>query len=69
MLRVFYLGVACVSHTFQVYVPNISSAFDVCCIQVFHISKVESHRGMARAPGDGERQADASGRVHDAHLG
>jgi hypothetical protein len=33
MLQVFYLDVAYVS--LQVYVTNVSSALDVCCIQVF----------------------------------
>jgi hypothetical protein len=35
MLQVFYLDVAYVS--LQVYVTNVSSALDVCCIQVFHV--------------------------------
>jgi hypothetical protein len=30
----------CFMHMFQVYVPNILFASDVCCIQVFHVSEV-----------------------------
>ena len=43
-LQVFYLDVAYVSHTcFKRMFQMFSSASDVCCIQVFHISEVESH--------------------------
>jgi hypothetical protein len=53
----------CFTHMFQVYVINISSALDVGCIQVFHISEVESHGGTPRLPAeDGTWRARASGR-------
>jgi hypothetical protein len=32
----------------QIYVPNVSSALDVCCIQVFHVACVSYSRGMFR---------------------
>jgi len=49
MLQVFYLNVIYVfTHMFQVYVPNISSASDVCCIQVFHVLEVCSESYGAR---------------------
>jgi hypothetical protein len=37
----------CFIRMLQMYVINVSSASDVCCIQVFHVSDVcpESHRG------------------------
>jgi hypothetical protein len=42
--KCFYLDVAYVLHTcVQVYVPNVLYASDVCYIQVFHISELESH--------------------------
>jgi hypothetical protein len=54
VVSVFMLQVAivlsgcCISstHMLQVYVLNVSSALDVRCIQVFHVSEVcpESHR-------------------------
>jgi hypothetical protein len=44
----------CFIHLFQLYVPNVSSASIVCCIQVFHVSEVESHGGHGLgAPGWG----------------
>jgi hypothetical protein len=43
----------CFTHIFQVYVINISSALDVGCIQLFHISEVESHGGTPRLPAGG----------------
>ena len=47
-ISVFMLQVAsvlsgcciCFTHMLQVYVPNISSALGVCCIQVFHVTSV-----------------------------
>jgi hypothetical protein len=59
----------CFIHLFQLYVPNVSSALIVCCIQVFHVSEVESHGGMAWAPQDGARQAVGRWSGHAAHLG
>ena len=44
------------------YVPNISSASDVCCIQVFHISEVESHGAQPRRRGMGRGEPWAGGR-------
>ena len=37
------------------YVPNVLSASDVCCIQVFYVLEgcSESHGGAARAPWEG----------------
>ena len=32
----------------QVYVPKVSSALDVCCIQVFHVASFSCFRGMFR---------------------
>ena len=32
----------------QVYVPKVSSALDVCCIQVFYVASVSCFRGMFR---------------------
>ena len=69
----------CFTHMFQVYVLNVSSASDVCCIQVFHVSEgcSESHGGMARVLVDWARRARcrrmgrarASGRGTWARLG
>jgi hypothetical protein len=53
----------CFTHMFQVHVLNVSSALDICCIQIFHILEVESHGGTARAPEDGRRRAKASRRA------
>ena len=47
-ISVFMLQVAsvlssyciCFTHMLQVYVPNISYALGVCCIQVFHVTSV-----------------------------
>ena len=47
-ISVFMLQVAsglfgyciCFTHILQVYVPNISSASDVCCIQMFYIASI-----------------------------
>jgi len=52
---------------FQVYVPNISSASDVCCIQLFHISEVCSesyggHGGRGKPGARGWGTLGASGR-------
>jgi hypothetical protein len=55
-ISVFMLQVAsvlsgcciCFTHMLQVYVPNISSASDVCCIQVFHVVSVSCFRSMFR---------------------
>jgi hypothetical protein len=32
----------------QVYVPNVSSTSDVCCIQLFHVASDSYFRGMFR---------------------
>jgi hypothetical protein len=72
-LSVFMLQIAsvlsgcciCFTHTLQVYVPNILSASDVCCIQVFHVASVLFFKGMFReswacmawAPVQGVRRA------------
>jgi hypothetical protein len=40
-LQVFYFDVAYVfTHILQVYVLDVSSISDVCCIQVFHVARV-----------------------------
>ena len=67
-ISVFMLQVAsvlsgcciCFKHMLQVYVPNVSSASDLCCIQVFYVVSVSCFGGMfreswgmARAPGKG----------------
>ena len=44
----FYPDVTYVSHMLQVYVPNVSSASDLCCIQVFLVASVSCFRGMFR---------------------
>ena len=37
----FYLDVVYVfTHMLQVYVSDVSSVLDVCCIQVFHVARV-----------------------------
>ena len=36
----------CFTHMLQAYVSNVSSASDVCCIQVFHVASVSYFRGM-----------------------
>ena len=71
-LQVFYLYVAYVSHTccsicfthmLQVYV---SSASDVCCIQVSHVASVSCFRGMfgeSWGHGSGARGRGAVSRV------
>ena len=50
----------------QVYVSNVSSASDVCCIQVFHVASVSCFRGMFReswghGPGTGGRGVASRG--------
>jgi hypothetical protein len=66
MLQVFYLDVVYVfTHMLQVYLPDVSSVSDVCCIQVFDVARVScyfksqglrgSDGGMARALGNGAR--------------
>jgi hypothetical protein len=36
------------THMLQVYVPNVSSASDLCCIQVFNVACVSCFRGLFR---------------------
>jgi hypothetical protein len=36
------------TYMFQIYIPNVSSASDLCCIQVFHVASVSCLRGMFR---------------------
>ena len=48
------------THMLQVYVPNVSSASDLCSLQVFHVASVSCLRGMFRelwehGPGARER--------------
>jgi hypothetical protein len=50
----------CFTHKLQVYVLNVSSASDVCCIQVFHIASVSCFRCMFRE--SWEHGSDAGGR-------
>jgi hypothetical protein len=50
--QVFYLDVAYVSHTcYKLYVRNVPSALVICCIQVFHVSEVESPVGHGLGAG------------------
>jgi hypothetical protein len=61
-ISVFMLQVAsglsgcciCFTHMLQLYVLNVSSASDLCCIQVFRVSNVclESHGDTAWALGE-----------------
>jgi hypothetical protein len=71
-LQVFYLDIAYVFiHMLQVYVPDVSSVSDVCCIQVFHVARVsccsksQGGRGEPVASGHGAQSAGAGGRGHD----
>jgi hypothetical protein len=68
----------CFTHIFQVYVSNVSSASDVCCIQMFNILEVENHEAwpgcQARewgAASRGQRMGHVGGRWSRsvAHLG
>ena len=48
------------------YVPNVSSASDVCCIQVFHVASVSCFRDMfmrvmGYGPGAGRRGMASQG--------
>ena len=67
-LQLFYLDVVYVfTHMLQVYVPDVSSVSDVCCIQVFHVGRVSccsesqgargSDGSTAQAPGNGALRA------------
>ena len=57
------------------YVLNVLSALDVCCIQVFHVarvsccSKYQGRRGIGRSEpvgsGRGAQHTGADGRGHD----
>ena len=55
-ISVFMLQVAsvlfgcciCFTHMLQVYVPNVSSASDLCSLQVFHVASVSCLRGLFR---------------------
>ena len=62
----------CFTHMLQLYVLNISSASDVCCIQVFHVASVSCFRGMFRqslghGPGAGGWGAVSQRLVDGAH--
>jgi hypothetical protein len=48
---------------FQTRVPNVLSASDVCCIQVFHMSEVESHGARPRRQGMGCDKLGPASRV------
>jgi hypothetical protein len=48
---VLYGCCICFTHRLQVYVQNVSSASDVCCIQVFYVESVSCFRGMFRVMG------------------
>jgi hypothetical protein len=71
-LQVFYLDITYIfTHMLQVYVVDVSSVSDVCCIQVFHVACVScysesqgmrgSDGGMARALGNEARRAGGRG--------
>jgi hypothetical protein len=48
VLSVYYIRF---THKLQLYVSNVSSVLVVCCIQVFHVSEVESPRGHGLGAG------------------
>jgi hypothetical protein len=58
MLQVTSVYLVCICFT---HVPNVSSTSDVCCIQVFHISEVDSHGAQPERRGRGKpRPADGA---------
>jgi hypothetical protein len=67
----------CFTHMLQLYVLNVSSISVVCCIQVFHVSEVESpgEHGLgtvgwgaaSRRPAVGARNAPRIPRTGRAH--
>jgi hypothetical protein len=61
----------CFTHMLQMYVLNVSSALDLCCIQVFHIGAL-CFRGIFRElwrhdPGAGGRGAASRGPADGVH--
>ena len=65
------------THMLQVYISNVSSALDVCCIQVFHVASILCFRGIfieswRHGPDAARRYTASRGPVdgaHDAHGG
>jgi hypothetical protein len=57
----FYLYI-CFTHMLKLYVTYVLSASDVCCIQVFHILKVESHGARPGCQGMEHDESLAGGR-------
>ena len=50
-LQEFYLDVAYIfTHTLQVYITDVSSILDVCCIQVLHVTCVSYYLESQRTP-------------------
>jgi hypothetical protein len=55
-IRLFILQVAsvlfgcciCFTHMLEVYVSNVSSASNICCIQMFHVASLSCFRSMFR---------------------
>jgi hypothetical protein len=75
LVGVFVLQVAivlsgcciCFTHMSRIYVPNVSSASDLCCIQVFHVTSVSCFRCIFKelwghGPSAGERTRRVRGR-------
>jgi hypothetical protein len=63
----------CFTDMLQVYILNVSSGLDLCCIQVFHVVSVSYFRGMLRESwGTAQALGEVSGGRHmgrTAHLG
>jgi hypothetical protein len=71
----------CFTHMLKLYIPNVSSSSDVCCIQVFHVTNVcvsevylENHGGTAWGrgvtswwPANGARSAPGVRQTGCAH--